>query len=189
MARNVIERFDVGGIKVEIGPAISKDAGLVVVTRNIRGSAWFPPLVDRVLAAIAVSPKTNHGFHVRAKLEAGLLTLLLGLVMGRRNPNPRRRCSPTPDPTMSSAMRRVPGTRNSGRSSSLRLRTARPGRGLSLRNDSTLSPTWCRRPQPRWSASICSEAKPSGCSGSSPPPSSPPSATRRYGRTVYGPSW
>jgi hypothetical protein len=34
-----------------------------------------------------VSPKTNHGFHVRAKLEAGLLTLLLGLVMGRRNPN------------------------------------------------------------------------------------------------------
>jgi hypothetical protein len=56
MARKVIERFDVGGIKVEIGPAISKDAGLVVVARNIRESAWFPPLVDRVMAAIVASP-------------------------------------------------------------------------------------------------------------------------------------
>jgi hypothetical protein len=87
MARKVLERFDVGGIKVEIGPAISKDAGLVIVARNIRESAWFPSLVDRVLAAIVTSPRTNHGFHVRAKLEAGILTLLLGLVMGRRNPN------------------------------------------------------------------------------------------------------
>jgi hypothetical protein len=72
MARKVIERFDVGGIKVEIGPAISKDAGLVVVARNIRESAWFPPLVDRVMAAIVASP--NFEGSSAAALRAASLT-------------------------------------------------------------------------------------------------------------------
>lgn len=87
MARKVIETFEVGGFKVEIGPAMSKDGGLVVVARNIRGSAWFPALVDVVLAALSSTPHKAHGFKVRAKLEAGLLALIAGLVMGRRNPN------------------------------------------------------------------------------------------------------
>jgi hypothetical protein len=87
MARKVIETFEVGGFKVEIGPAMSKDGGLVVVARNIRGSGWFPALVDVVLAALSSAPHKAHGFKVRAKLEAGLLALIAGLVMGRRNPN------------------------------------------------------------------------------------------------------
>ena len=87
MAREVLDTFEIGGITVEIGPAISKDAGLVVVVRNIRESAWFAPLVDRLLAAMAASPKRMHGFDGRDKLEAGLLALIAGLVMGRRNPS------------------------------------------------------------------------------------------------------
>ena len=86
MTRQVIETFEVGGITVEIGPAISKDGGLVAVARNIRGSAWFSLLVDGLLAAMAASPRRTHGFQARAKLEAGLLALVAGLVMGRRNP-------------------------------------------------------------------------------------------------------
>lgn len=62
MARKVLDTFEFSGITVEIGPAIPKDAGLVVVAQNIRGSAWFAPLVDRVLAAMAASPKRMHGF-------------------------------------------------------------------------------------------------------------------------------
>ena len=87
MARQVIEKFEIGGISVEIGPAISKDAGLVVVAQNIRQSAWFSPLVDRLLEDMASSPRRMHGFNDRSKLEAGLLAILAGLVMGRRNPN------------------------------------------------------------------------------------------------------
>ena len=87
MARKVIEKFEIGGISIEIGPAISKDAGLAVVTRNIRTSEWFNSLVNRLLAAMASSPRRFYGFKVPAKLEAGLLALISGLVMGRRNPN------------------------------------------------------------------------------------------------------
>jgi hypothetical protein len=36
---------------------------------------------------MARSPKQAHGFDRRPKLEAGLLALIAGLVMGRRNPN------------------------------------------------------------------------------------------------------
>jgi hypothetical protein len=87
MARKVIEKFEIGGISVEIGPAISKDAGLVLVARHIRESEWFKLLVDRLLAAIATSPRRCSGFKKRSKLETGLLALIGGLVMGRRNPN------------------------------------------------------------------------------------------------------
>ena len=87
MARQVIETFEVGGITVEIGPPISKDGGLVAVAQNIRSSAWFEPLVEQLLEAMAASPRRAHGFHVRAKLEAGVLALIAGLVMGRRNPS------------------------------------------------------------------------------------------------------
>ena len=87
MGRKVVETFEISGLKVEIGPAMSKDGGLVVVARKIQESAWFPALVDAVLAALASTPHKTHGFRVRDKLEAGLLALVAGLVMGRRNPN------------------------------------------------------------------------------------------------------
>lgn len=87
MAKQVVEQFEIDGVTVEIGPAISKDAGLVVVTRHIRNAAWFSPMVDRLLAALPSSPHSAFGFGARAKLEAGLMTLIAGLVMGRRNPN------------------------------------------------------------------------------------------------------
>jgi hypothetical protein len=76
MARQVIETFEVGDITVEIGPAISKDGGLVALAQNIRSSAWFEPLVEQLLEAMASSPRRTHGFHVRAKLEAGVLALM-----------------------------------------------------------------------------------------------------------------
>ena len=91
MARQVIEKFEIGGISVEIGPAISKDAGLVVVAQNIRQSAWFSPLVDRLLDDMASSPRRMHGFNDRTKLEAGLLAILAGLVMVPRRPCLRSR--------------------------------------------------------------------------------------------------
>jgi hypothetical protein len=87
MIRKVIEKFEIGEISVEVGPAISKDAGLVPVVRHIRESEWFNALVDRLLAAIASSPRRCSGFRNWSKLEAGLLALIAGLVMGRRNPN------------------------------------------------------------------------------------------------------
>ena len=71
MARQVTETFEIGGITVEIGPPISKDGGLVAVAQNIRNVAWFEPLVEQLLEAMSASPKRAHGFHVRAKLEAG----------------------------------------------------------------------------------------------------------------------
>jgi hypothetical protein len=83
MAKQVVEKFEIDGVTVEIGPAISKDAGLVVVTRHIRNAAWFNPMVDRLLAALPSSPHSAFGFGVRTKLEAGLVALISGLVMGR----------------------------------------------------------------------------------------------------------
>ena len=46
MPNQVVEKFENDGVILEIGPAISKDAGLVVVTRHIpnatRGSTlWW----------------------------------------------------------------------------------------------------------------------------------------------------
>ena len=80
MAKQVVDNFEIDGVTVEIGPAISKDAGLVVVTRHIRNAAWFNPMVDRLLAALPSSPHSAFGFGVRAKLEAGLMALIAGLV-------------------------------------------------------------------------------------------------------------
>ena len=61
--REAREVFEVDGFSVEIGHAVSKDAGLLAVARGIRRSAWFPALVE------------------------GLLAVISGLTLGRRNPN------------------------------------------------------------------------------------------------------
>jgi hypothetical protein len=86
MGRMVVAQVEIGGFIVEMGEPISKDGGLVVVAQRIRASQWFQPLVEGLLAAMARSPKQAHGFDRRPKLEAGLLALIAGLVMGRRNP-------------------------------------------------------------------------------------------------------
>lgn len=85
--RNAKEVFEVDGISVEIGHAVSKDSGLLAVGREIRRSPWFPALVDELLAEMASSDKPTHGFTARPKLEAGLVAILSGLTLGRRNPN------------------------------------------------------------------------------------------------------
>jgi hypothetical protein len=87
MGRKFVEQVEIGGFIVEIGEPISKDGGLVVVAQRNRASQSFQPLVDGLLAAMARSPKQAHGFDRRPKLEAGLLALIAGLVMGRCNPN------------------------------------------------------------------------------------------------------
>jgi hypothetical protein len=87
MAKKAKGVYEVGGISVVIGPAISKDGGLVVVVRKIRESTWFKPLVDSLLAGMSSRPLAAFNFNRRPKLEAGLVALIAGLVMGRRNPN------------------------------------------------------------------------------------------------------
>ncbi|MDR3561664.1 MAG: hypothetical protein P4N59_09540, partial [Negativicutes bacterium] len=87
MARKAEEVFEFDEVRVEIGPAISKDAGLIVVVRKIVGAQWFNPLVEGLLATMCCSPHSAFGFNRRPKLEAGLVALIAGLVMGRRNPN------------------------------------------------------------------------------------------------------
>jgi hypothetical protein len=54
--------YDVGGIKVEIGPPVSTDGGLVVVARQVRGSAWFKGLVGSLRTAIAGFEGQRFGF-------------------------------------------------------------------------------------------------------------------------------
>jgi hypothetical protein len=60
---------------------------IVKFAQPIRDSEWFHPLVDGLLAAMVASPKPAYGFDARPKLEAGILALIAGLVMGRQNPN------------------------------------------------------------------------------------------------------
>lgn len=45
--------YDVDGIKVEIGPLVSTDGGLVIVARQIRRSARFKALVPALRVAIS----------------------------------------------------------------------------------------------------------------------------------------
>lgn len=87
MVQKSNEIFEVGGITVEIGPAMSKDGGLVPLARKIRSSSWFSVLVEEICAAISVSPSASYGFTSQPKLEAGLVALLAGQGLGRRNPN------------------------------------------------------------------------------------------------------
>jgi hypothetical protein len=76
---------DVDGIKVEIGPPISTDGGLVFVARRVRGSAWFKALVPSLRAAIAKYPGQRSGFVAEEKLSRTLLALVCGFAMGYRS--------------------------------------------------------------------------------------------------------
>ncbi len=84
--------FNVDGISVVIGEAISKDVGLVPVAREIRRSACFKQLVDELLANFASRGKRAYGFGSRPKLEAALAALISGLVLGRRTVNAIAQC-------------------------------------------------------------------------------------------------
>jgi hypothetical protein len=77
--------YDVGGIKVEIGPPVSTDGGLVVVARQVRGSAWFKGLVGSLRTAIAGFEGQRFGFVGEEKLSRTLLALICGFAMGYRS--------------------------------------------------------------------------------------------------------
>ena len=77
--------YDVDGIKVEIGPPISTDGGLVFVARRVRGSAWFKALLPSLRAAIAEYPGQRFGFAAEGKLARTLLALICGFAMGYRS--------------------------------------------------------------------------------------------------------
>src|ERR1035438_8220515 len=77
--------YDVGGIKVEIGPPVSTDGGLVAVARQIRGSAWFKGLVGSLRTAIAGFEGQRFGFVGEEKLSRTLLALICGFAMGYRS--------------------------------------------------------------------------------------------------------
>lgn len=62
MVRKVIETFEVSGLKVKIGPAMSMEGGLAVVALNIRESTWFSASAETLLAAMASTPHKTHGF-------------------------------------------------------------------------------------------------------------------------------
>lgn len=97
--------FNVGEISVVIGEAISKDAGLVPVAREIRRSSWFKQLVDELLAGFAARGKRAYGFGSRPKLEPGLVALISGLVLGHRTVNAIAQCF-TLDPLWASVIGR-----------------------------------------------------------------------------------
>ena len=77
--------YDVGGIKVEIGPPVSTDGGLVVVARQVRGSAWFKGLVVVLRTAIGGFEGQRFGFVGEEKLSRTLLALICGFAMGYRS--------------------------------------------------------------------------------------------------------
>ena len=79
------ELLDVGGIKVEIGPPVSTDGGLVVVARQVRRSAWFKGLVVSLRTAIAGFEAQRFGFVGEEKLSRTLLALICGFAMGYRS--------------------------------------------------------------------------------------------------------
>lgn len=92
MSRKVKETLEFDGVTLEIGPPMSKDGGLVLVARHIRKAAWFQALVDELGRDLEASPHRAYGFKSRPKLEAGLLALLAGLVLGHRTPNVLAQC-------------------------------------------------------------------------------------------------
>jgi len=79
--------FELNGISVEIGEAVSKDSGLLPATDEMRKATWFVDLLDELLVEMASSTEGTHGYKNRSKLEAGLLAIIAGLVMGRRSIN------------------------------------------------------------------------------------------------------
>lgn len=87
MAKTNQEIYRVDGINVIMSDAVSKDSGLVPLAREIRCSGWFRQLVDELLHIFEIHGKRAYGFRKRAKLEPALVTLIAGLVLGRRTVN------------------------------------------------------------------------------------------------------
>jgi len=92
MPKKTRKFYEVDGISVVIGKAISKDAGLVPLAREIRRCTWFSQLLDELLAAFVAKGKRAYGFSVRPKLEAALVALIAGMVLGRRTVNATAQC-------------------------------------------------------------------------------------------------
>ena len=74
--------YDVRGIKVEIWPQVSMDGGLVVVTRQVRGSAWLRGLVGSLLTGITRYEGQLFGFGGKEKISRTLLALICVFGMG-----------------------------------------------------------------------------------------------------------
>jgi hypothetical protein len=77
--------FEIEGLKVEIGKALSTDGGVVFVARQIRRSGWFKGLVSDLRKVVAMVNGQRYGFAAEPKLARTLLALIAGLVMGYRS--------------------------------------------------------------------------------------------------------
>lgn len=76
---------DVDGIRVEIGPAVSTDGGVVFVSRQVRRSKWFRALVAELQPRMASHEGLRYGFTGTEKLSRTVLALICGLAMGYRS--------------------------------------------------------------------------------------------------------